>query len=713
MLQALIRNGHVNTEEVPTPVVRKGRVLIRVVYSCISAGTEMAGVSSTGKSPLRTILEQPEKIMKILNMLRSEGLSKLVNQYRFIKDSGLPTGYSVSGIVIGIGEDVENFKIGDRVAAAGGGFAYHAEFVEVPKNLVTLMPASLDFKEASTVAIGAIALHGIRRTELKLGEFCVVIGSGILGLIAIQILRKSGIRVVAVDINAERLDIASLLGAEFIINSTTEDPVNLIETITRGHGADAILFAAATSDNKPLAQAFQMCKRKGKVVLMGVSGMELSRKDMYAREIDFHISTSYGPGRYDINYEENGSDYPYSYVRWTEGRNFEEYLRLLATKDVVLDKLISEVFPIENSGKAFESLKSSDHKPLIVLLDYGLPADHFAPSIQRKLILSAEKPVEHNKIKIGIIGVGNFVQSVHLPNLNKLNHHYTIHALASQSGVKAKNAGSFYNANYVTTDYDEIIKDKDIDLVMICTRHGNHAELTLKALQAGKHVFVEKPLATTLDDLEQLERFFQTHTSNTPLLMVGYNRRFSPYIREIRKLTDNRIGPMFIHYRMNAGFQPADHWTHQNGGRIIGEACHIVDLMSALTNCQIMTSKAEGIKSSHSKFLTSDNKVITLKYEDGSVAVIEYISMGNRDLPKEYMEIHFDEKSIILSDYKQTESYGCKLNTSPSKISKKGHFEELLALHNSLAGNCSDWPIKWPQLYETTRVTIELADTYN
>lgn len=707
MLQALIRNGHVNTEEVPAPVVRKGSVLIRVVYSCISAGTEMAGVSSTGKSPLRTILEQPEKIMKTLNMLRSEGLSKLINQYRFIKDSGLPTGYSVSGIVIGIGEDVENFKIGDRVAAAGGGFAYHAEFVEVPKNLVTLMPPSLEFKEASTVALGAIALHGVRRTELKLGEFCVVIGTGILGLIAIQILRKSGIRVVAVDINTERLDIASLLGAEFIINSTAEDPVKLIETITQGHGADAILFAAATTESKALAQAFQMSKRKGKVLLMGVSGMELNRKDMYSGEIDFHISTSYGPGRYDSNYEENGKDYPYSYVRWTEGRNFEEYLRLLATKEVILDKLISEVFPIENSGKAFESLKSNEHKPLIVLLDYGLPADHFIPSIQRKLVINTVNTVNNNKINIGLIGVGNFAQSVHLPNLKKLNNHYTIHAMASQSGIKAKNAGAFYNASYVTTDYDEIIQDKDINLVMICTRHGNHAALALKALQAGKNVFVEKPLATTLDDLEQLERFFQTHTSNTPLLMVGYNRRFSPYIREIRKHTDKRIGPLFIHYRMNAGFQLADHWTHQDGGRIIGEACHIVDLMSALTNCQIMNCQAEGIKSSHSKFLANDNKVITIKYEDGSVAVIEYISMGNRNLPKEYMEIHFDEKSIILDDYKQLKSYGFNMKELKSKKSSKGHLEELEVLFDSLCKK-TGWPIELHDLLQTSRVLLSI-----
>ena len=296
MLQALIHKGSVKADEVPAPSAGKGRILIRVVNSCISAGTEMAGVSSTGKSPVRAMLEQPEKIKKILNLIKSEGLGKLLDQYKFIKESGQPTGYSVSGIVIGLGEDVSEFKIGDSVAAAGGGFAYHAEFVEVPKNLVVRMPSGTGYKEASTVAVGAIALHGVRRTESEMGEFCVVIGTGILGLIAIQMLSRSGVRVIATDIDKDRLKIATESGAEYTVHSTSEDPVKAVENITNGHGADSVLFSASTSDSKPLSQAFQMCRRKGKVILMGVSGMELNRKDMYPGEIDLRLSTSYGPG---------------------------------------------------------------------------------------------------------------------------------------------------------------------------------------------------------------------------------------------------------------------------------------------------------------------------------------------------------------------------------------------------------------------------------
>jgi predicted dehydrogenase/threonine dehydrogenase-like Zn-dependent dehydrogenase len=709
MLQALIHKGSVRTEEVPAPVVGKGRILIRVVNSCISAGTEMAGVSATGKSPVRTMLEQPEKIKKILNLLKSEGLSKLINQYKFIKESGQPTGYSVSGMIVGIGEDVTGLKLGDRVAAAGGGFAYHAEFVEVPKNLVVPVPAGVDYREASTVAIGAIALHGVRRTTLEIGEFCVVIGAGILGLIAVQILNKAGIRVIAVDIDHERLSIAAETGAELVIDSSAEDPVKAVENITGGHGADAVLYAAATSDSKPLSQAFQMCRRKGKVVLMGVSGMELNRKDLYPGELDLLISTSYGPGRYDKDYEEDGKDYPYGYIRWTERRNFTEYLRLLESGKIQIEQLVRKVYPIEEAELAFDSLKDSHNKPLIVLLDYGKPDIGASLPISRKLDLNRNAHVKEGLIRVGIIGIGHFSQSVHLPNLKKLSNKYLIYALASQSGVKVKNAGTFYNVQYVTTQYDEIISDNNIDLVMICTRHGNHASLALKALQAGKHVFVEKPLATNDADLTALEAYFETKSGDTPLLMVGFNRRFSPYIREIKKHTDKRVGPLLIHYRMNAGFQPTDHWTHKDGGRIIGEACHIIDLMNALVNSKVVSVHSENTFTGNSKFTSEDNKSILVKYEDGSLATIEYISMGSKELSKEYMEVHFDEKSIILDDYRQLSSHGFKIRPIHSKAGLKGHLEELEVLHDCLKGNKPGWPVDLAALSETTRITFNIA----
>lgn len=705
MFQALIRKGSVTIEDIPAPIVSKGRVLIRVVNSCISAGTEVSGVASTGKSIVTTILEQPEKVQKFLNMIRSEGLAKSLDQYNYLKNSGQPTGYSVSGIVIAVADDVSEFKPGDRVAAAGGGFAFHAEFVEVPKNLVVSIPSTLDFRYASTIALGAIALHGVRRLNSQIGEFGVVTGAGILGLLSVQILAKSGIRVIAIDVKADRLEIASELGAEFVINSSTEDPVKSVQNITRGVGADAVLFAAATSDSKPISQAFQMCRRKGHVVLMGVSGMELDRKDLYAKEIDLITSTSYGPGRYDKNYEEEGVDYPLEYVRWTERRNFSEYIRLLNDRQILLDKLINKIFPIEEAGAAFESLKSQGSKPLMVLLDYGIPKDFCENQIERKIFIST-KTTPDNIINVGILGVGNFAQSVHLPNLKRLYGKFNIYAIGSQSGVKARNAGVFYNAKYVTTQYEEIINDPAIDLIMICTRHGNHASLALQALKAGKHVFVEKPLATTLEDLNKIEEFFRNKQEGFPLLMVGFNRRFSPYINEIKRHTDRRTGPLFIQYRMNAGYQPADHWTHKDGGRITGEACHIVDLSNALTGSTITEVHFQNIADHKGKFLSDDNKSIILKYSDGSVTVLNYFALGSKELAKEYMEVHFDEKSIIMNDYRQLNSFGFKIKPVHSKKSQKGHFEELISLYNSIHTAGAPWPIPLEDMLQTTKVLL-------
>lgn len=709
MLQAIIRKGSVSAEEVPAPIVSKGGVLIRVVNSCISAGTEMASLSSGSGTVIRSLLKQPEKVSKILMLIRSEGLSKLLEQYAYLKKSGQPTGYSVSGIVIACGSEVEGFSPGDQVAASGGGYAFHAEFVDVPKNLVVKIPSGVGFAEASTLALGAIALHGVRRTETKLGEFVVVIGAGILGLLAMQLLKASGIRVIITDKDKSRLEVAHLLGADLAICIEEDDPVAGVMNYTAGKGADAVLFAAATSESHTLSQAFQMCRRKGTVVLMGVSGMEINRKDIYAKEIDFKISTSYGPGRYDLQFEEQGIDYPYGYVRWTERRNFEEYLRLIQIKNLNLNLLINKIFPIDQAGQAFESLKTSVDKPLIVLLDYGLPAHGQSQLPETKMALRTISPGNKGPVRVGLLGTGQFALSVHLPNLKHLKDKYTIHALASQSGIKAKNAAQFYGATYATTRYEDIIHDPDIELVMICTRHGNHARLALEALRAGKHVFVEKPLATTIEDLEALELYISEHRNSLPILMVGYNRRYSPSICEIKKYTDNRMGPLYIHYRMNAGFQPADHWVHQDGGRIVGEACHLVDLTNALINHPVLSHQSVALNPKAGKILAGDNLVLNLKYGDGSIASIQYVASGNRKLPKEYMEIHFDEKSIVMDDYKSITGYGLKTSSLRSSKSHKGHLEELEVLYDFLSGQEKAWPVPPESLFETTRITLHLG----
>jgi len=712
MKQALVKKGIVIGEEVPAPVVSEGSVLIKVVNSCISAGTEMSGVTSSGTPIIKRILKQPEKISKILNLVRSEGITKVYNQVKGELDAGKPTGYSLSGIIISVGKGVEKFIVGDRVAAAGGGYANHAEYVDVPVSLVVKIPDNLGYKEASTVTLGAIAMHAVRRADLKLGEFGVVLGAGILGLLIIQMLKASGIRVIAIDLDNKRLSLAKELGAEQVLNPETEDPVRFIENLTHGHGADVVIFSASTTSSKPLSQAFQMCRRKGKVVLVGVSGMQIDRKDIYPKEIDLLISTSYGPGRYDKTYEEKGIDYPHAYIRWTENKNFSEYLRLLESGSVNINPIIDSVFDIDHVTDAFNSLKQTENKPLMVILDYGQP--------ELKLI---EQYRDHNRkteintsvinkeiINVAIIGIGSFASNVHLPNLKKLSRKYKIYAIADKIGNRAKSIAELYNASYATTNIDEILDDQNVDLILICTRHDSHAKLVLKSLQKGKHVFVEKPLATNLDDLERIESFYKKEPlSGKPILMVGFNRRFSPYAAEIKKQTDKRINPLFIHYRMNAGFISKNHWVHENGGRIVGEACHIIDLMTFFVGKPIVSISYESLSPSTEYFSSSDNKSIILKYEDGSIATIEYFAVGNREFPKEYMEIHFDEKTIVLDDYKKIKGYGCNLKEISSTHSKKGHFEELKSFHECLANKGKKWPIPINDLVQTTKTSLIIS----
>ncbi len=605
MKQALVKKGLVIGEEVPAPVVSEGSVLIKVVNSCISAGTEMSGILSSGTPLIKRILKQPEKVAKMLNLARTEGISRVYQKVKGELDAGKPTGYSVSGVVIGVGKGAEKFKIGDRVAAAGGGLANHAEYVDVPVNLVVKIPNDLGFKEASTVTLGAIALHGARRADLRLGEFCVVFGTGILGLLTIQMLNASGIRVIAIDLDNKRLALAQEYGAERVIDPQQEDPVKIVKSITNGLGADAVIFTAATSSSKPLSQSFNMCRRKGKVVLVGVSGMEIDRKDIYSKEIDFLISTSYGPGRYDKSYEEKGIDYPIAYVRWTENRNLSEYLRLLEAGSINIKAIIQKVFSIDQVTAAFNSLKQTEDKPLMVLLDYGLPEVNLLDQYRdhKRKIEIRTSFVDKDVINVALVGAGSFATNVHLPNLKNLNRQYKIYAISDKNGHTAKAVAEQYQASFATTNVEEIINDKNVDLVLICTRHDSHAEITIKALERGKHVFVEKPLATSHDELKKIEDFFNNRPrENKPVLMVGFNRRFSKYSVEIKKHTDRRINPLFIHYRMNAGYISPDHWVHENGGRIVGEACHIIDLMSFFVQKPIVSISYESLSPSTGYF---------------------------------------------------------------------------------------------------------------
>lgn len=718
MIQAILRRGRVIGENVPLPSVSDGSALIKVLYSCISVGTEIASVQESSKPLIKRALEQPENVKKMLHMARSVSISDIFERVKKKLEMGSTLGYSLSGVILAIGNMVKDFKVGDKVACAGSGIANHAEYVDVPTNLMVKIPDGLEIREASTVALGSIAMQGVRRAEITLGEYVVVFGLGAIGQLALQMAKNAGARVIGIDLDERRLKVAKDHGANLVLNSKDSDVVKEIIHFSDGYGADKIIFTAATESSVPLHQAFQMTRKKGKVVLVGVSGMEIKREDLYPKELDFLISTSYGPGRYDDEYEERGLDYPYAYVRWTENRNMQEYLKQLAEGKINLKNLIEKVYAIEKVEEAYEALLKPD-RPLAALLEYNqsLP-ENFQILYQKesKIHISPEIVKKEGIVNIGIIGTGNFATSVHLPNLSRMKDKYRIDAIMSKTPHKAKALASQYHARYATCNMDDLLNDKEIDLVLIATRHNLHGEYVLKALNAGKNVFVEKPLCLKEEELNAIKSFYNsqliTHNSQLPLLMVGFNRRFSKYAQETKRHVVKRINPLLMHYRVNAGFIPLDHWVHgeEGGGRIIGEACHFIDLFTFFTESKVKEIYTSTLNPKTQSLSSDDNQVIVLNYEDGSVATLEYFATGSKEFPKEYMEIHFDEKTIVIDDFKSLKGYGLKVNEINSKIPEKGHREELEILYDCITGKIRKWPIELWDIIQTTELTSMAAN---
>jgi len=716
MIQAILKKGRVVGENVPLPSVSEGSALIKVLYSCISVGTETASVQASNKSLIKRALEQPENVKKVLNMAKSIGLSETFEKVKKKWETGSVLGYSLSGVILAIGSGIKDFKVGDKVVCAGSGIANHAEYVDVPRNLMVKIPVGLEFREASTVALGSIAMQGVRRANITFGEYVVIFGLGVIGQIVLQIAKNAGARVIGIDLDQRRLKVGKENGVDLVLNPKDSDIVKEVIHFSDGYGADKVIFTAATNSSAPLHQAFRMTRKKGKVVLVGVSGMEIKREDLYPKELDFLISTSYGPGRYDDLYERGGLDYPYAYVRWTENRNMQEYLRELAEGKINLKNLIEKVYPIEKVEEAYEELQKPN-RPLLVLLEYdpSLPKDlrtlyqkesktYVSPSIARK----------EEVINVALLGASSFASSVHLPNLERLRDKFKIYAVASKTSHKAKVVANQYHAQYATCNADDLFTDPNVDLILVATRHNLHGEYVLKALRAGKHVFVEKPLCIKQEELKRIQDFYNSQLSNQnfnlPILMVGFNRRFSKYAQEAKRHTNNRINPLFLHYRVNAGYIPLDHWVHgeEGGGRIIGEACHFIDLFTFFTECKVKEIYTTTLTPKTKSFSSDDNRVIVLRYEDGSIATLEYFAIGSKEFPKEYMEIRFDEKTIIIDDFKSIKGFGLKVKEIKGHVSEKGHLKELEILNDVLQGKTSQWPIELWDMFQTTEVTFEI-----
>lgn len=704
MKQVLIKSGGVIVEDVPAPQVGEKNVLVRVEYSCISAGTELAGVSLSGMPLYRRALKQPENVARVLEMMRDQGVKRTMDRVRGKLSAGSPTGYSAAGRIVAIGAQVEGFSVGDRVACAGAGIANHAELIDVPVNLAVRIPDDVSTEHASTVTLGAIALQGVRRAAPTLGETIVVVGLGVLGQMTAQMLAANGCRVIGIDLDEGRLELARGKGIWRTIDPTDQDYVAQVRRLTDGHGADAVIVTAATPSDEVMSQAFQACRKKGRAILVGDVGLALKRADIYAKELDFLVSTSYGPGRYDPVYEEGGQDYPIAFVRWTENRNMAAYLDLIGSGALDLDGLIAEPFAVERANEAYSVLKSKERSELIVLLKY----EDTAPITRRVQLRSTG--ANGDIINVGLAGAGGFAQGMHLPNMVKLRQHYRLKAVMSRTGSNAKAIATQYESDYATTDYNELLADDDINLVLIATRHNLHAPMVLQALEAGKSVFVEKPLALTEAELLAIENFYKgVPADKAPLVMTGFNRRFSPALRAIREGLAERTTPLMATYRMNAGYIPTDHWVHteEGGGRNIGEACHIYDTFRALVGAPIVDVTARAIQPQGNQWRRNDNFNATLSFADGSVCSLVYTALGDKSHPKERMDVFADGKVAELDDYQAVRFAGLKKAAWSAGSAQKGQFEELEALAEAMKSS-SAWPISLEEQLEVSRAALSV-----
>lgn len=707
MKQVLLKGGGAVVEDVPAPGVSEKNILVRVHYSCISVGTESAGMATAAVPLYKRALKQPENVRRAFKMMREQGVTRTIKRIHGALAAGQPTGYSAAGKVIATGSQVEGFSIGDLVACAGAGIANHAEIIDVPVNLAVHIPDGLPLDQASTVTLGAIALQGVRRTAPTLGETIAVIGLGILGQLSVQMLKANGCRVVGVDIDPKRIQVGLDTGMDKGLNPAEDDIVAQINWLTDGLGADAVLVTAAACGNEIISQAMRACRKKGRVVLVGDVGLDLKREDFYKKELDFLVSTSYGPGRYDPYYEEGGQDYPLPYVRWTENRNMAAYLTLLAEGGVRTAPLNPNIFDIANAEEAYQKLNSAEDKPLLALLRYPARND----ATRRSLTVRTPPAGKTGKIRVALVGAGGFAQGMHLPNLIKLRDKYELRWIISRTGSTAKIVAKQYEVPLVGTDYEAALNDPEVDMVIIATRHNLHAGMTLKALQARKHVFVEKPLALNEAELALIESFYMDGADKKPVLMTGFNRRFSQPVVKAKEILQGRSGPLMISYRMNAGYLPREHWVHgkEGGGRNIGEACHIYDLFNYLTDANVSKVEATPIGGHSTHLKNNDNFSATVAYDDGSACNLIYTALGHTDYPKERMDIFGEGKVISMDDYRSLSVTGMKGADWRSQTPNKGQLDELRSLAACLREG-KPWPISLEQQLSATHISYRVEN---
>ena len=708
-------NGNLEMLEVPMITSSKG-LLIETKASLVSVGTEKAMIDVAKKSLLGKALARPDWVKQVIDKVKTEGLTEAWRQSKARLDTPVPLGYSCAGIVRAVDNAEGDFRVGDRVACSGSGYASHAEYNVVPPNLCVKMPDNVSFEDASYVALGGIAMEAVRLAKTEFGYKVGVIGLGLLGQIAVQILRAAGCHVIGIDISEEKCELALQNGAEIVAVTGEDDPVAIAKEFTGHDGLDAVIILASVDSDEPLIQAASMCRERGKIVAAGLVGLNIPRQIFYEKELEFAVSRAWGPGMYDPDYEERGVKYPLAYARWTAQRNMEEFLRMVSLGTIRLSNITTHKFPFEKALEAYEMILSGKEPAIGVVLQYDQKSEVSISADQRKILLTQKEKSTNNRrlktdtVSVGLIGAGLFARGTLLPAMQKVKG-INLTGVATASGLSGQHIANRFEFKYCTTDYKELLADKDINIVFVLTRHNSHAKFVCEALKAGKAVYVEKPLCINEEELKEITSVYSsliTPHSSLPFLMVGFNRRFAPTTRQCIEFIGQSKKSSVVQIRSNAGFIPSDSWVHnkeEGGGRIIGEVCHFVDLVQAITGglpkkvFATCTESPQGLR---------DNLIVSMKMDNGAVAGITYASNGDKSFPREEVQVFAGGSVCVIGNFKNIQFVASgKKKVKKSLEVDRGHVDEIKATCDAVK-NGKPSPIDFKSLVATTVATFAI-----
>lgn len=698
-------SGETSLVTAPAPQAKSGNLLIHTTTSLISAGTERMLVEFGQANFIQKARKQPDKVKMVLDKVKTDGLATTIDAVKSKLDQPLPLGYCNVGIVAEVGRGCDEFKQGDRVISNGP----HADVVRVPKNLCAKIPDNVSDEEAAFTVLGSIGLQGIRLAQPTLGESFVVTGAGLIGLMAIQLLIANGCRVLAIDYDQSKLDLAKTYGAQICNPGKGEDPVTVGMAFSRGKGVDGVIITASTPSHDVVSQSANMSRKRGRIILVGVVGLSLSRADFYEKELSFQVSCSYGPGRYEADYEDKGNDYPFGFVRWTEQRNFEAILDMISSGKVDVNSLISHRYSFDDALAGYELL-TTDKSALGIVLNYPLVSKDVLDS--NELVLSDYVCGDASEPVIGFVGAGNYASRVLIPAFKEAGAN--LHTISTSGGINSVVHGEKNNFHKASTDSDAMLLNTDINTIAVVTQHNSHARFVTKALEQGKNVFVEKPLAINHDQLAMVTLAYNQQLSEkkNARLMVGFNRRFSPQIQKIKALLQSEIEPKSFIMTMNAGAISQEHWTQDleaGGGRIIGEACHFIDLMRFLAGSKIVSVQARKMGATDAVAVTEDKAAIILGFADGSFGTIHYFANGASSFPKERVEVFVAGKVLQLDNFRKLKGFGWK-GFSKMNLWQQDKGQKACAkafLDSITKGNPA--PISAEEIFEVAKVTIDIA----